>query len=94
MALANIAPNRCVKIYNLATTGKIEEARGIQLPLMRLNRAVTAQYGVPALKFALDQLGYYGGPPRNPLLPLTDQEEEEIVELLEQTGLSQREKRI
>lgn len=87
LALANIAPEKCLRIYNLVLRGEIDEARKIQLPLIRLNRAVTAQYGVPALKYALDKLGYYGGPPRNPLLPLKSREKEEIKKLIEQAGL-------
>jgi dihydrodipicolinate synthase/N-acetylneuraminate lyase len=27
--------------------------------------------GIPAVKYAMDLNGYYGGPPRLPLLPLT-----------------------
>jgi 4-hydroxy-2-oxoglutarate aldolase len=87
LALANIAPKKCVEIYNLVLDGKINEARKVQLPLIRLNKAVTAQYGVPALKYALDQLGYFGGQSRNPLLPLNSSEKEEISRLLAQAGL-------
>ena len=29
------------------------------------------QYGIPGLKYTLDRLGYYGGPARPPLLPLS-----------------------
>ena len=36
------------------------------------NGAVTGKFGVPGLKAAMDMLGYYGGPPRSPLLPLPE----------------------
>jgi 4-hydroxy-2-oxoglutarate aldolase len=38
--------------------------------MMPVGRAVTSQFGVPGLKAALDLIGYRGGNPRPPLLPL------------------------
>jgi 4-hydroxy-2-oxoglutarate aldolase len=40
------------------------------------------QYGIPGLKYALDRLGYYGGPPRPPLLPLGEAAKAEIDAML------------
>jgi 4-hydroxy-2-oxoglutarate aldolase len=39
---------------------------------------VTEKYGVPGLKYAMDLNGYYGGPCRLPLLPLTNEAKREI----------------
>lgn len=39
---------------------------------------VTRKYNVPALKFAMDLLGYYGGPSRSPLTSLTNIEAEDV----------------
>ena len=39
---------------------------------------VTAKYGVPGLKHAMDLAGYYGGPPRLPLTVPTPQAKKEI----------------
>ena len=41
------------------------------------------ELGVPGLKHALDFNGYYGGPPRLPLLPPTAEVKAEIERLLE-----------
>jgi dihydrodipicolinate synthase/N-acetylneuraminate lyase len=38
--------------------------------------------GIPGLKYALDLNGYYGGPPRLPLLPLTADLKREVEELM------------
>jgi 4-hydroxy-2-oxoglutarate aldolase len=38
--------------------------------------------GIPALKYAMDLNGYYGGPARLPLLPLTAAEKTEIEQLM------------
>ncbi len=83
MALANFAATSLRNIYDYFYAGKIEEARRIQLALANLNNAVTAQYGVSGLKYAMDRCGYYGGLPRRPLLPLDENQRAEIDLLLE-----------
>ena len=87
LALANVAPQKCVEIYDLVKAGKFEEARKLQLKMIPVNNAVTAVYGVPGLKAALDMLGYYGGVPRLPLLPASEKEKLEIKEILHKAEL-------
>jgi 4-hydroxy-2-oxoglutarate aldolase len=70
--MAAAVPDLCVGIYSLFQEGKLEEARELQLRLVPLNKVLTQTLGVPAIKYALDLLGYYGGPPRSPLLPLDE----------------------
>jgi dihydrodipicolinate synthase/N-acetylneuraminate lyase len=41
-------------------------------------RRVTAEFGVPGLKAALDLAGLGGGDPRGPLLPLGDEDRAEL----------------
>jgi 4-hydroxy-2-oxoglutarate aldolase len=87
LALSNIAPEHCVKIFNLVQAGDIEAARDLQLKMLPVNQAVTAVYGVPGLKAAMDMLGYFGGDPRLPLLPSSQQDKSEIKEILKKAGL-------
>lgn len=87
LALANVAPTLCVKIYDLVAAGHYEEAKRYQLQMIPVNKAITATYGIAGLKTALDLLGYYGGPPRLPLLPSTEAEQEAIRTLLQQANL-------
>lgn len=87
LALANVAPQICVRIYELVREGDFEAAKKLQLRMIPVNQAVTATYGVPGLKAAMDMLGYFGGDPRPPLLPATDQERSEIREILQKAGL-------
>ena len=87
LALANVAPMHCVEIYNLVKQGDFEAARELQLKMLPVNQAVTAVYGVPGLKTALDMLGYFGGDPRLPLLPSSQQEKSEIKEILKKADL-------
>ena len=82
LALANVAPQICVRIYRHVLEGNFEAAKKLQLKMIPVNQAVTAIYGVPGLKTAMDMLGYFGGDPRPPLLPSSDKEKSEIREIL------------
>ena len=82
LALANVAPQICVQIHQLVQEGNFESARKLQLKMIPVNKAITATYGVPGLKAAMDMLGYFGGAPRPPLLPSSDKEKSAIREIL------------
>ncbi len=86
-ALANVAPEQCVAILDLVKAGDLDAARQLQLKMIPVNQAVTAVYGVPGLKTAMDMLGYFGGDPRLPLLPSSEQEKSEIKNMLTKAGL-------
>ncbi len=87
MALANIAPEQCYLIYRYTLEGQHEEARRLQLRMIPPNIAVTARFGVPGLKLALDWLGYYGGPPRSPLGPLDEAQQAALRAILVEGGI-------
>ncbi len=86
-ALANVAPEECVKIFDLVKAGDLDAARELQLKMIPVNQAVTAVYGVPGLKAAMDMRGYFGGDPRLPLLPSSEQERSEIKAILKKADL-------
>ncbi|MBU2492780.1 MAG: dihydrodipicolinate synthase family protein [Bacteroidetes bacterium] len=81
-ALANIAPYECLKIFDLFNSGKIDESLSLQFKMLALNKAVTAKYGVPGLKKAMDLLGYFGGNPRKPLPILNEIETQDLKNIL------------
>ena len=87
LAVSNIAPNECVQIYELFQQGKIAEAGELHLRLLPVARAVTTQFGVPGLKAAMDMLGYRGGYPRLPLLPLGENQRAELEKMLREAEL-------
>ena len=87
MALANFAAVPLRQMWDAFFAGGIEEARKLQLSLAEINVAVTARYGIPGLKYTLDRTGFYGGPPRHPLLPLGAAACAEIDLLLEKLAL-------
>ena len=86
-ALANVAPQQCVAILDLVKAGDLDAARHLQLKMLPVNQAVTAVYGVPGLKTAMDMLGYFGGDPRLPLLPSSKSEKSEIKAILKKADL-------
>ncbi len=86
LALANILPDECCKLVSLFKEGKIDEARELQKRLLEPNFTVTGRFGVPALKYALDLLGYGGGYPRRPLLPLSEDNKKVVEEVLKTYG--------
>jgi 4-hydroxy-2-oxoglutarate aldolase len=91
LALANVFPNECARLQTLFEAGKLKEARDLQMNLIDSNNAVTARWGIPGLKAAMEMIGLYGGDPRPPLMPLAEANREELRKILAQTGfLSQR----
>jgi 4-hydroxy-2-oxoglutarate aldolase len=87
LALANVAPQQAIDIYELFRQGKGDEAAELQRQMIPVNAAITAQFGVPGLKAALDMLGWYGGPVRSPLLDLDGAERSVLREILEAGGV-------
>ncbi len=87
LRLADVAPGLCAQLYKLFLEGRIEEARQLQLALAPLNKAIAKSYGIAGLKYALDLVGYFGGLPRSPLLPLTPEGKKEIESILSDLGL-------
>jgi len=82
LALANIAPVECLAIRQHFLDNEWEQARELQVRMIPVNTAVTRGWGVPAVKAAMDMLGMYGGPPRAPLLPLSEDTEQELRTIL------------
>lgn len=88
MALANIAPAQCIAIHEAFLKGDMVTARAIQHEMIPVNTAVTARWGVPALKAAMDSLGLYGGPVRKPSLPLTPEVTKQLLDILKKHNIS------
>jgi len=89
LALANIAPDECIKIFDLFSEGKLNEAEEIQSRMHAVNKAITATYGVAGLKASMGLLGYYGGQPRKPLQPLTSSKMKKLKPILLKAKLLQ-----
>jgi 4-hydroxy-2-oxoglutarate aldolase len=55
--------------------------------MLPVNAAITSRFGISGLKAAMDMLGYQGGMPRSPLLPLPETKKQELQNILETGGL-------
>jgi len=86
LSLADAFPEPCCKLYDLGSKGQLEEGRKLQFQLMELNQKVSGKFGVAGVKAAMDLAGFYGGPPRAPLLPLTPDEKKKLREDLVASG--------
>jgi 4-hydroxy-2-oxoglutarate aldolase len=87
LASANIAPGHCLSLYNSFFAGDIGHARKLQHDIIGMNAAVTARWGVPALKAVMDMLGLYGGHVRRPLLPVRDDIREQLAVMMKDNEL-------
>ncbi len=87
LALANVAPDESVEMFRLFNAGQIEKGRDLHLRMLPVNLAITSRFGVSGLKAALDMVGFYGGPPRLPLLPLDNERCQEMQNILKTAGL-------
>jgi dihydrodipicolinate synthase/N-acetylneuraminate lyase len=79
LAIASPAPTICFEIYAAWRDNDLDLARSKQEALAPVSRRVVSEMGIPAVKYAMDLNGYYGGPPRMPLLPLTAAQKTEIA---------------
>jgi len=80
LAFANAAPYATITIWEAFRTRDQEAGLDWQNRIGHAAYLVTAKYGVPGLKYAMDLNGYYGGPPRLPLIPPSPEAKKEIEE--------------
>jgi dihydrodipicolinate synthase/N-acetylneuraminate lyase len=78
LGIAAPAPTICFEIYAAWKDNDQELARSKQLALAPATKRVVSELGIPAIKYAMDLNGYYGGLPRLPLLPATADQKREI----------------
>jgi 4-hydroxy-2-oxoglutarate aldolase len=69
LAFGNCAPYACITIWEAFRTRQFDAAEDWQNRILQAAKLVTAIHGIPGLKHAMDLNGYYGGPPRLPLIP-------------------------
>jgi dihydrodipicolinate synthase/N-acetylneuraminate lyase len=82
LGFAAPAPTICFEIHAAWKDNDLELARSKQLGLTPATKRVVSELGIPAIKYAMDLNGYYGGLPRLPLLPPTSAQKKEIETLM------------
>jgi 4-hydroxy-2-oxoglutarate aldolase len=86
LALASALPELCVSLFEAARKGDMETARALQATILPASKLIVSQNGIPGVKYAMDQAGYRGGIPRQPLLPLHEEQRVAIRELMAKVG--------
>ncbi|MFZ0294630.1 MAG: dihydrodipicolinate synthase family protein [Candidatus Sulfotelmatobacter sp.] len=82
LAFACVAPTACYEIYAAWKENDAELAQLKQQRIAHASQRVVGELGIPGVKYGMDFNGYFGGPARLPLLPLTGEVKGEIERLL------------
>ncbi len=80
--VADVAPRECVALYEHCAAGELDAAREVYQRLLPLARFDMTPKLVQYFKAAQDEAGLAGGPCREPRLPLTAGEREELLAAL------------
>ncbi|MGE0405427.1 MAG: dihydrodipicolinate synthase family protein [Candidatus Korobacteraceae bacterium] len=82
LQFACAAPTACFEVFTAHKERAMEIARDKQQRISEAAENVSGGMGVPGTKYAMDLNGYYGGPVRLPLLPLTGDQKAEVERLM------------
>jgi 4-hydroxy-tetrahydrodipicolinate synthase len=83
IAVANVFPKMCNKLYEAFKKGNYEEASKLQRQITHVNEILVKRHNqLSAIKEALRMRGLPAGYPRMPALPLGEQERKEFENLL------------
>ncbi len=69
LAIANALPYACVTVWEAFRTRQEEAGQDWMNRILPASKLIAQQHGIPALKYAMDLNGYYGGRPRLPFVP-------------------------
>jgi 4-hydroxy-2-oxoglutarate aldolase len=87
LAFADCAPTACYEIYAAWKDGDSTLAAEKQARIAKAAERIVGGLSIPGVKYAMDYNGFYGGPPRLPLLPLTADQKAEVEQLLQNIRL-------
>ncbi|HEY1801225.1 MAG TPA: dihydrodipicolinate synthase family protein [Terriglobales bacterium] len=82
LAFATCAPTACFEVYAARKEGDAELAALKQERIFKAAQRVAGELSIPAIKYAMDLNGYFGGAARLPLLPLTADLKAEVEQLM------------
>jgi 4-hydroxy-2-oxoglutarate aldolase len=82
LALACFLPDPAAEIYEAVRAGDTARASHLQFALLAASRKIAGELGPTGVKYAMDFIGYYGGDPRPPLLPLTEAQRKTVEAVL------------
>jgi 4-hydroxy-2-oxoglutarate aldolase len=82
LAVACAFPEMCVEAYEASRLGDAARATATQQKLVSAANLFGPKYGIAGLKYVMDCVGYYGGQPRPPLLPVDEAAKAELDTML------------
>jgi len=83
LALANALPYACISIWEAHRSRETEAADDWQNRINPASSVIAGKHGIPGLKHAMDLMGYFGGPPRLPFVPIGPTAQAEIAAAFE-----------
>ncbi|MDR0877874.1 MAG: dihydrodipicolinate synthase family protein [Treponema sp.] len=86
LSISNYFPEQCCEVQTLFQAGKLDEAEKLSAKLISLTDRATGKHSVSGVKAAMNLVGYKGGYPRVPVLPLKPAELEELKSILKEEG--------
>lgn len=86
LAAADVLPQEFCQLYKNSIEKKHDAAKKLQIKLLSISKALTITYGIAGGKAAMDMMGYYGGPARSPIRPLSTEGKKTIKKLLQEGG--------
>jgi 4-hydroxy-tetrahydrodipicolinate synthase len=86
--LGNIAPAAVSRMVHRFLAGDLEEARRLQLGFLPLIQALFREPNPIPIKAAVETLGFAVGPTRLPLIPITEPARRELLQRMNDLGIS------
>jgi 4-hydroxy-2-oxoglutarate aldolase len=83
LALADAAPYATIAIWEAYRTRESDAVEDWQKRISCAAQVISTKHGIPGLKYAMDLNGYYGGPPRLPLVAPGPEARREIEKAFE-----------
>jgi len=90
LALACFLPEPAIDIVEAVHAGDTARASRLQFSLLTPSRKIAGELGPTGVKYAMDCVGYYGGGPRLPLLPLTEAQKKTVESVLAESIARQK----
>lgn len=87
VAVGLMAPAEAAEVSVAFYDGRKADAGRLQEKIGPVHTGIVGGMGVPGIKAAMDLLGYRGGDPRPPLLPVSNARREEARAVLDTAGL-------
>ena len=88
ISLANSVPDVVCRLYDYFVKGELAKAAALNREVIKANMGVSGKYGVAGVKYAMDLNGLFGGAPRLPLLPISEEGKQAVRACLDAVDFS------